>query len=104
MSKWTQFATKFYNDKKKQNKDYKFSQALKDASKEYKGGAVIPADGVTVDSNSEETTAPPPPLISTTPNADSNADSNLGGKRRKSARKSGGRKSHKARKSRKSRK
>ena len=35
-SAWTKFVTKFYHDKKKSDKDYKFSQALKDAAKVYK--------------------------------------------------------------------
>lgn len=37
-SAWTKFVTKYYHDKKKSDKDYKFSQALKDAAKEYKKG------------------------------------------------------------------
>ncbi len=36
MSEWTDYVTKFYNEKKLQNKDYSFKQALKDASKERK--------------------------------------------------------------------
>jgi hypothetical protein len=36
MSTWTKFATKVYNDNKKKNKDFKFSDALKLASKQYK--------------------------------------------------------------------
>lgn len=36
MSTWTKFATKFYQQQKKKNPDYKFSQALKDAAKAYK--------------------------------------------------------------------
>ena len=35
-SAWTKFVTKFYHDKKKENPEYKFSQALKDAAKVYK--------------------------------------------------------------------
>ena len=35
-SAWTKFVTKYYHDKKKSNPEYKFSQALKDAAKEYK--------------------------------------------------------------------
>ena len=38
MSKWTKFATSFYQNKKRQNKNYKFSQALKEAAKVYNGG------------------------------------------------------------------
>ena len=38
MSKWTKFATSFYQNKKRQNKNYKFSQALTDASEVYKKG------------------------------------------------------------------
>lgn len=37
-SAWTKFVTKYYHDQKKKNPDYKFSQALKDAAKEYKKG------------------------------------------------------------------
>ena len=36
MSAWTDFVTKFYHEKKEQNKDYKFKDALKDGAKEYK--------------------------------------------------------------------
>jgi hypothetical protein len=36
MSAWTKFATQFFHQKQKQNSDYKFSQALKEASKVYK--------------------------------------------------------------------
>jgi hypothetical protein len=36
MSAWTNFATQFFHNKQKQNPEYKFSQALKDASKVYK--------------------------------------------------------------------
>jgi hypothetical protein len=36
MSAWTKFATQFFHNKQKQNPDYKFSQALKEASKVYK--------------------------------------------------------------------
>jgi hypothetical protein len=36
MSNWTKFATKFYQQQKKKNPDYKFSQALKDGAKVYK--------------------------------------------------------------------
>jgi hypothetical protein len=36
MTAWTDFATKFFNDKRKTNKSYKFKHALKDASKIYK--------------------------------------------------------------------
>ena len=36
MSAWTKFATQFFHNKQKQNPDYKFSQALKEASKLYK--------------------------------------------------------------------
>lgn len=36
MSAWTEYVTKFYNDKKEQDKNYSFKQALKDASKERK--------------------------------------------------------------------
>jgi hypothetical protein len=36
MSAWTKFATNFFHQKQKQNSDYKFSQALKEASKVYK--------------------------------------------------------------------
>ena len=35
-SAWTKFVTKYYHDKKKENPEYKFSQALKDAAKVYK--------------------------------------------------------------------
>ena len=38
MSSWTKFATKFYQQQKKKNPDYKFSQALKDGAKLYKKG------------------------------------------------------------------
>jgi hypothetical protein len=116
MSKWTEFATKFYNDKKKNNKDYKFSQALKEASKEYKGGKQEGGDkvcenGVTVRDDEEcpeskstpESTIAPPESKSTPESTIAPPESTFGGKRRKSARKSG-RKSRKARKSRKSRK
>jgi hypothetical protein len=37
-SAWTKFVTKYYHDQKKKNPEYKFSQALKDAAKEYKKG------------------------------------------------------------------
>ena len=42
MSTWTKFATGFYQQQKKKNPHYKFSQALKDAAKMYKkrGGDV----------------------------------------------------------------
>ena len=36
MSAWTKFATQFFHNKQKQNAGYKFSQALKEASKVYK--------------------------------------------------------------------
>ena len=36
MSAWTDFVTKFYHEKKLQNKDYKFKDALKDGAKVYK--------------------------------------------------------------------
>ena len=36
MSAWTDFVTKFYNEKKLQNKDYKFKAALKDAAQVWK--------------------------------------------------------------------
>jgi hypothetical protein len=36
MSNWTKFATKFYQQQKKKNPDYRFSQALKDGAKVYK--------------------------------------------------------------------
>lgn len=36
MSEWTEYVTKFYNEKKEQDKNYSFKQALKDASKERK--------------------------------------------------------------------
>ena len=36
MSAWTKFATKFFHQKQKQNPDYKFSQALKQASPLFK--------------------------------------------------------------------
>jgi|TARA_Y100000389_G_C17431262_1_gene502792 hypothetical protein len=36
MSAWTDFVTKFYHEKKEQNKDYKFKDALKDGAKVYK--------------------------------------------------------------------
>jgi hypothetical protein len=36
MSKWTDFATAFYHQKKKTIPSYKFSQALKEAAKAYK--------------------------------------------------------------------
>ena len=36
MSKWTEFLTKYYNEKKKSNPDYKLKDAMKDAAKEYK--------------------------------------------------------------------
>uniref|UniRef100_A0A6C0ET64 Uncharacterized protein n=1 Tax=viral metagenome TaxID=1070528 RepID=A0A6C0ET64_9ZZZZ len=52
MSAWTKFATQFFHNKQKNDPDYKFSQALKAASKVYKktkggsskncGGAVDP--------------------------------------------------------------
>lgn len=38
MSKWTKFATKFYKNKKRTNKNYKFSDALKEAAEVYNGG------------------------------------------------------------------
>jgi hypothetical protein len=47
MSPWTKFATKFYQQQKKKNPDYKFSQALKDAAKAYKkrgGGDKVGGD------------------------------------------------------------
>ena len=34
MSKWTDFVTKFYNEKKRSNQTYKFKDALVDAAKE----------------------------------------------------------------------
>ena len=36
MIAWTDFVTKFYHEKKLQNKDYKFKDALKDGAKVYK--------------------------------------------------------------------
>lgn len=36
MSAWTVFLTKFYNDKKKTNPEYKFKDAMKDGAKVYK--------------------------------------------------------------------
>jgi hypothetical protein len=36
MSKWTEFVSKHFREQRKQNKDYQFSDALKDASKIYK--------------------------------------------------------------------
>lgn len=36
MSAWTEYVTKFYNEKKEQDKNYSFKQALKDASNERK--------------------------------------------------------------------
>ena len=36
MSEWTDFVTKLYHEKKLQNKDYKFKDALKDGAKVYK--------------------------------------------------------------------
>ena len=36
MSAWTDFVTKFYNEKKQQNKNYMFKDALKDGAKVYK--------------------------------------------------------------------
>jgi hypothetical protein len=36
MSAWTKFATNVFHQKQKQNSEYKFSQALKEASKLYK--------------------------------------------------------------------
>lgn len=38
MSAWTDYVTKFYNEKKKTNPEYKFKNALVDASKERKKG------------------------------------------------------------------
>jgi hypothetical protein len=38
MSKWTKFATSFYKNKKRTNKNYKFSQALTEAAAVYNGG------------------------------------------------------------------
>ena len=38
MSPWTKFATSFYRQQKKINKNYKFSQALKAAAEVYKKG------------------------------------------------------------------
>ena len=45
MSEWTDYVTKFYNEKKEQNKDYSFKQALKDASKERKKQQSRPIKG-----------------------------------------------------------
>jgi hypothetical protein len=36
MNAWAKFVTKFYKDKKKTNKNYKFKNAMKDAKKFYK--------------------------------------------------------------------
>jgi len=36
MNAWAKFVTKFYKDKKKTNKNYKFKNAMKDAKKLYK--------------------------------------------------------------------
>lgn len=36
MSAWTEYVTKYYNDKKKTNPNYEFKNALVDASKERK--------------------------------------------------------------------
>ena len=36
MSSWTTFLTKFYNDKKKSNPEYKFKDAMKDGARVYK--------------------------------------------------------------------
>ncbi len=36
MSAWTDFVTKFYNEKKQQNKNYMFKDALKEGAKVYK--------------------------------------------------------------------
>lgn len=41
MSAWTDYVTKFYNEKKKSNPDYKFKNALVDASKARKKGGDI---------------------------------------------------------------
>ena len=45
MSAWTKFATRFYQQQKKKNADYKFSQALKDAAKAYKKGGDVKVGG-----------------------------------------------------------
>jgi hypothetical protein len=45
MSKWTKFATSFYKKKRRQNKNYKFSQALTDAAAVYNGGNDIVGGG-----------------------------------------------------------
>ena len=36
MNNWSKFVTKFYKDKKRTNKNYKFKNALKDAIKSYR--------------------------------------------------------------------
>jgi|APCry1669188879_1035177.scaffolds.fasta_scaffold51508_2 hypothetical protein len=36
MSKWTEFLTKFYQEKKKTNPEYSLKQAMKEAAKAYK--------------------------------------------------------------------
>jgi len=45
MTPWTKFATSFYKNKKRQNKNYKFSQALTDAAALYNGGNDIVGGG-----------------------------------------------------------
>ena len=58
MSTWTRFATSFYKNKKRQNKNYKFSQALTDASEVYKkgGGDDNKVGNPQVESENKETT------------------------------------------------
>jgi hypothetical protein len=36
MNSWSKFVTKFYKDKKRTNKNYKFKNAMKDAKKPYR--------------------------------------------------------------------
>ena len=54
MSPWTKFATSFYRQQKKINKNYKFSQALKAAAEVYKkGGNDVKMDGGNGDDGKE---------------------------------------------------
>lgn len=41
MSKWTEYLNKYYQDKKKTNASYTFTQAMKDASKSYKKSKTV---------------------------------------------------------------
>jgi len=60
MTAWTKFVTKLFRDRSKQNPDYKFKNALKDAAKLYKKGG---ADGVKEEETSTAPSEPAPETV-----------------------------------------